>query len=49
VQEIYPQIPQTGYGLADRAVDSLIEVRGKTALIMHEYASILHALGLIQS
>jgi len=34
--------------LTDLAIDSFIEMRGKTALIMHNYASILHALGLIQ-
>jgi hypothetical protein len=33
--------------LADLAVDSFIEVRGKTVLIMHHDASTLHALGLI--
>ena len=34
--------------LTDLPVDSFIEMRGKTALIMHNDASILHALGLIQ-
>ena len=29
--EIYPQIPRTGYGLADLAVDSFIEMRDKAA------------------
>jgi L,D-transpeptidase catalytic domain len=33
--------------LADLTVDSFIEVRGKTVLIMHHDASTLHALGLI--
>ena len=29
--EIYPQIQRTGYGLADLAIDSFIETRGKAA------------------
>jgi L,D-transpeptidase catalytic domain len=47
VQEIYPQIPQTGYGLADLAVDSFIEVRGKTVLIMHSVLRFCVHVGLI--
>jgi hypothetical protein len=30
-------------------VDNFIEMRGKTVLITHHYASILHAFGLSQS
>ena len=34
MQEIYPQIPQTSYGLADLVVDNFIEMRDKTVLII---------------